>query len=136
LKTNLLFIYGSLLSRGVNHHLLLEQGAIPYSLNASIKGELYLIEWYPGLVLQENKTVIGEVYQLNDPEKAFTYLDEYEGADDSKNPEYERVIVPVKVDDRFVECWTYIYLHPVDRSSLIPNGDFISHLNSKKSNFD
>ncbi len=120
----------------MNHHLLLEQGAIPFSLNASIKGELYLIDWYPGLVLNENNTVIGEVYQLNDPEKAFTYLDEYEGADDSNNPEYERVLVSVKMVDEMIQCWTYIYLHPVDKSSLIPNGDFISHLNSKKSNFD
>lgn len=120
----------------MNHHLLLEQGAIPFSLYATIKGELFLIDWYPGLVLHESDTVIGEVYQLNDPEKAFIYLDEYEGADDAKNPEYERVLVSVKVDNEMIQCWTYIYSHPVDKSSLIPNGDFISHLNSKKSNFD
>src|SRR5688572_28349392 len=74
-----LFVYGTLLSTAGHPkgaRLQREAGLIGA---ASMPGRLYRIKHYPGLVegTDPNELVHGEVYALNNPTSALTWLDAY-----------------------------------------------------------
>lgn len=66
---------------------------------AQLNGELYRIDWYPGVVLSDSKTpVFGEVFELKSADH-LSELDAYEGS------EYRRVID--KTSTGLVWVWEY-----------------------------
>lgn len=92
-------------------------------------GKLYRIKFYPGLLhsTDPNDQVYGEVLEIEgDIEDLFVTLDEYEGAN-TGSPEgdhYSRELIEVDLNGDKIECWTYIYLKPVDESKRIESGRF------------
>ena len=138
-KNNLLFVYGTLrrdCPTGAHKQYL--QGA-EFISSAKASGELFLIDYYPGLCLNKNlhngnshsvhaePWVIGEVYLLENNEQ-LKQLDRYEGcASDSPEPhEYTRALIDVLLPNgETLTVWTYIYKNDTAPFALISSGDFL-----------
>jgi gamma-glutamylcyclotransferase (GGCT)/AIG2-like uncharacterized protein YtfP len=87
-----------------------------------VAGALFEIGSYPGMTpaQSEDDTVVGEVFQLADPEALWPELDEYEGN------AYERRDVPVHMDDGgLVNAWVYYYRGDTSGKPRIVSGDWL-----------
>lgn len=128
---NQIFVYGSLRKAfdHPKHSLLADNGRL---LGIGFcQGNLYEIEWYPGVVLSDDPAdrVKGEVYAIHDNlNSVLAALDQYEGySPDSPGASlYVRRIVPVTLEDgTATEAWTYLYNRKPDELKRIPSGDFL-----------
>ena len=124
------FVYGTLMS-GFDHPMsrLLAAGADLLG-PATIRGKLYLITHYPGLLHSDDAgdIVHGELYRLRDVDELMAALDDYEsvGPGHEEPTLYVREVVPVTLGDgSVVEAWTYIYNRPVDEAKRIVSGKFL-----------
>lgn len=124
-----LFVYGTLRkaysSRASSLHHKFLSDAI-FCGTASIKGYLYLLGHYPGLVPDENSPthVQGEIYQIN--KKILATLDEYEEIDpDKTDNEYQRInrIVTNGHGENF-SAWVYVMNQQPEGQQLIVSGDW------------
>ena len=121
--TDLLFVYGTLLS-GIDHPMGRKLRNEATLLGpASTRGRLYQISWYPGLVPSNDGTemVKGELYRLPEPQKSFGWLDEYEAVDSG---EYRRSVGEVFHKDSLLKAWMYIYQGNVAACKWLIGGDF------------
>jgi gamma-glutamylcyclotransferase (GGCT)/AIG2-like uncharacterized protein YtfP len=113
------FVYGTLL-RGSSNHFRME-GA-EFVTAGTVRGRLYGIDWYPGLVLDDaGDEITGEVYQL--PTGLLENLDAFEG------PQYRRVLADVRCRSGHhtpLAAWVWEWLGAVDESRRIIGGDWIS----------
>jgi gamma-glutamylcyclotransferase (GGCT)/AIG2-like uncharacterized protein YtfP len=95
-----------------------------------IEAELYDLGDYPGAKLSEPESgqqVKGEVYRLRDHELATNVLDEYEEFFPSRPQRslFVRKLVSVQMQDgRKRIAWAYLYNRAVDKTKLIPSGDY------------
>ena len=126
-----LFVYGTLLSAAGHPKgaRLQREGRLIGA--ASIPGRLYRIKHYPGLVegTDPSGLVHGEVYALNNPASALTWLDAYEGIQPEaiERNEYERVERPVRLaSGEPLTAWVYLYRKDVAPHRLIPDGRWVS----------
>ncbi|RPJ35562.1 MAG: gamma-glutamylcyclotransferase [Verrucomicrobiaceae bacterium] len=114
------FVYGTLRRGGSNHFRM--DGA-EFVAAGTVRGRLYHIDWYPGLVLDENAgEVPGEIHQVS--AGMLDELDRFEG------PQYRRVRVEVNGggDHRSpLSAWLWEWLGPVDEGRRIISGDWLSH---------
>ena len=128
---NLLFVYGTLLHDS-NHEMavLLRENSTPLG-EATLKGTLYKIAWYPGVVIDERvgTHVYGELVALHDM-ILLAPLDEFEGigGNASKPYEYVRKEVEVMTVDGPVLAWCYVYNHSVEGRTVIKSGRFTDAL--------
>lgn len=121
-EPELVFVYGTL-RRGASNHWRME-GAECLGM-ASVRGQLYRIDWYPGLVLDPGgERVLGEVYQVA-PE-LLANLDAFEGATGGRDDEYRRLIVQARwvAGNRCEYAWAWEYTGPVDPAKRIDPGDW------------
>jgi gamma-glutamylcyclotransferase (GGCT)/AIG2-like uncharacterized protein YtfP len=118
MKDGLVFVYGTLRCGGSNHFRM-EKAA--FLSPAMVRGRLYQIDWYPGLVLDETgDEICGEIYEL--PPGLLDELDRFEG------PAYRRVRVQATSggDPKSPVCaWLWEWLGPVDESRRIRSGDWL-----------
>jgi gamma-glutamylcyclotransferase (GGCT)/AIG2-like uncharacterized protein YtfP len=127
-KTDYLFVYGTLRSayegNAKKEYL---QGA-DFVSPAKTRGKLYMVDYYPGLVLSETEHwALGEVYLIEN-EAQLHELDVYEGcAKKSPQPhEYERKIIPAVLSSgELVNAWAYVYKQDTSKFDLIDSGDFL-----------
>ncbi|MET0356521.1 MAG: gamma-glutamylcyclotransferase family protein [Cellvibrio sp.] len=129
IKSDYLFVYGTLRSACESDaHKQYLQGA-DFVSPAKTRGKLYLVDYYPGLVLSETEHwAMGEVY-LIESEAQLHELDVYEGcAKKSPQPhEYERRIVnTVLSSGELINAWAYIYKQDTSNFSVIDSGDFLA----------
>ena len=69
--------------------------------DAKVRGSLYDLGEYPGLILNEsNSTVIGEVYEVDD--QLLNELDDFEASSN-----YVRKPVEISVGTDRRKCWAY-----------------------------
>ncbi|MCB1308002.1 MAG: gamma-glutamylcyclotransferase [Leptospiraceae bacterium] len=141
--SEMLFVYGTLRADYEHpcHHIILTHGT--HVSHAWTHGRLYLIDYYPGLILsrQSGERVHGELYRLDNPGPVFLMLDAYEGCgpDDASPTEYVRRMVHVfpapaqastttaeLESDQPLEAWTYIYNWSVPEDRRILSGDFLN----------
>lgn len=119
-----IFVYGTL-RRDANsemHHLLAEYAE--FVSDASYRGKLYRIDYYPGAVPSDNPSdvVQGEVHLLHQADVVLPLLDQYEecGPEFSEPNEYSRQKQSVLLKDgRLVTAWVYVYNHPTEGLDLI-----------------
>ena len=105
-----IFVYGQF--RDSNKSLL---GKAMFCGKASIQGKLYRVnDFYPGVVLNENGRVWGDVYLINS--SVLPSLDKFEG------DEYKRTKVRTSTD---LVCWVYEYNLGVSGFKEILGGDWI-----------
>ena len=104
----------------------------------TVKGQLYNLGWYPGLILGDDHSpsvvdrtlaVAVEVYEAPqdtlEASKVLTQLDTYEGYSAS-SPEHSLYLrKPVFTEDG-QEVFIYEYNHPVSEDQLIPSGDWMN----------
>lgn len=127
-KIDYLFVYGTLRhAHASGAHRTYLQGA-DYVSPAKIRGQLYRVDYYPGLVLSETEHwALGEIYLLGN-ESQLHELDVYEGCA-KKSPlphEYERRLVDVHLaSGERITAWTYIYIQDTSELELISSGDFL-----------
>ena len=125
-----LFVYGTLLSRlGHSMHQVMKQEA-RFIGPATYQGQMYLVSGYPGAVPSDNADdrVVGEVWELDDPDQAFDMLDVYEGCEESR-PEFKRDRVKVRLDDgREIDSWIYMFDQPIEGRERIVSGNFVRFL--------
>ncbi len=116
-----LFVYGSLRrdAEGRSHPLLADATCLGA---ATVRGALYKVDWYPGLVLDpEGGAVRGDLFELP-PARAdamIAALDDYEGG------VYRRRLATAQVEGgEALETWVYAYTGGVQGFATIPSGDF------------
>lgn len=118
-----LFVYGTLLSHtGKEKSLQLAREADLVG-PATIRGLLYRISWYPGLVEGEG-CVHGEVHKLRDPERSLSWLDAYESISPGRaDNEYERVERQVRLAaGSGLTTWVYLYRRDVSAATRVADG--------------
>lgn len=117
-----LFVYGTL-RKGLNHpmHQVLARHAGFVGMG-SFQGKLYDLGGYPGAVASNELSdkVQGEVYGLQEAERIFQLLDEYEGS------EFRRERVSISFENgKEVRSWIYLYQRPTRLLKIIPSGDYM-----------
>ena len=123
---NALFAYGTLM-RGKRGHELIRPHLRAMVAGAFVeRAALVRIDWYPGLVLQDNGSVRGELFQLEESAAALGRLDEYEDFHGYDQPEslFRRSLVRVRTEDREALAWTYTYVGSIDGLSFIESGEW------------
>lgn len=116
---DLLFVYGTLRSEFDNRYTRLLRAEARLIGPATVLGSIFRISHYPGFRLEPAGEVLGELWQLNSPEKTLAELDEYEGE------EYSRVAVEVsKGQKAWITAWIYEYRVQPEESRRIASGDF------------
>jgi len=114
------FVYGTLRRGGSNHFRM---AGAEFIAPATVRGRLYRIDWYPGLVADDCAgEVIGEIHRL--PAAMLHALDEYEG------PEYRRVRMAVRCaagdGETPREAWVWLWTGAVSESRRIAGGDWLA----------
>jgi gamma-glutamylcyclotransferase (GGCT)/AIG2-like uncharacterized protein YtfP len=124
-----LFVYGTLRKEcetGAHKEYL---GGADFVSPAKIRGQLFMVDYYPGLVLSETEHwAAGEIYLL-ESEAQLHDLDVYEGcAKKSPRPhEYERRIAEVVLTSgEILQAWAYVYQQDTSTLSTIASGDFLN----------
>jgi gamma-glutamylcyclotransferase (GGCT)/AIG2-like uncharacterized protein YtfP len=132
--TDLLFVYGTLLQSGNAFAEYLKQHC-NYLLDGKIKGLLFDIGDYPGLILSTDAEgyVYGSIYQLNNINENLKIIDNYEGfGPDQDQPNlFVRVNQPVETGDGILNAWIYVYNLPLNGHQLIVSGRYNVFLNQK-----
>ena len=123
-----LFVYGSLRRNGSHNHLL---DSATWLSQAHTKGKLFVIDWYPGLILDiqegSSQNVVGDVYQDITP-NLFAQLDRYEG------DAYDRKIIQVTTNSgSTLYVHAYIYNQDVTRKKTIVSADWLKYLKEQPS---
>ncbi len=116
------FVYGTLRAGASNHFRM--AGAEPLG-PATVRGRLYRIDWYPGLVIDpEACPVTGELYAVEAAH--LQALDAFEGLPpgEMECEEYRRVKVAVAVAGGGREAWVWEWRGPVDEAARIGSGDW------------
>jgi gamma-glutamylcyclotransferase (GGCT)/AIG2-like uncharacterized protein YtfP len=125
-----LFVYGTLL-QDFNHKVRQEiEEHLQFISKATIKGALYDLGNYPGYVEELAGDVQGELYLVNEIDKVFKVLDEYEGLFNDE-PEYSRKKIAVQLPGgENVESWIYIFQQQLrPEHKRIIDGDYIAYVN-------
>lgn len=118
------FVYGTLRRGGSDHFRMTEAEFVS---EGTILGRLYGIDWYPGLVVDDDGGEIrGEIYRVEPGHLA--ELDLFEGlpAGDTEGSEYRRVqATVVRQDSRTVSAWVWEWRGPTDESRRLAGGDWL-----------
>ncbi len=127
MSKHLVFVYGTLKRGGARAMPEVFPGA-KFVGRASVRGRLYDLGEYPGLLLGgTDSTVAGEVYEVDDG--TLNRMDDIEAADD-----YLRRRVEVSLDAGARACWVYVAERDPEfysRHTLIASGDWIEHVRTK-----
>lgn len=130
-RSHYLFVYGTLRKEcetGAHKEYL---GNADFVSPAKIRGHLFMVDYYPGLVLSETEHwAIGEIYLLEN-ESQLHDLDVYEGcAKKSPQPhEYERRMTEVVLySGEILQAWVYVYQQNTRDLDRINSGDFLNRI--------
>jgi gamma-glutamylcyclotransferase (GGCT)/AIG2-like uncharacterized protein YtfP len=127
MNKHLVFVYGSLRRGGVGAMSIRFPNS-KFIANAQVNGSLYDLGAYPGLLLDESKSLVtGEVYEVDD--EILNQLDEFESSSD-----YLRRQVNVDIGNDITKSWIYVPEHSSEFNSertLIKSGDWMEHTETK-----
>jgi gamma-glutamylcyclotransferase (GGCT)/AIG2-like uncharacterized protein YtfP len=128
------FVYGSLRT-GAGGPMQAWLAAAARSIgDARVRGRLFVVDWYPGLVLGGETWVRGELWVLDDP-AILLPLDAYEGCgpDDRLPHEFVRTRVSVHPErGDAVEAWVYAYAGPTQSLAVIASGDWLEDASRRR----
>lgn len=121
---DLVFVYGTLRRGGTNHFRMSGADLVTEGV---VKGRIYRISWYPGLVLGDEGEVKGEVYSVDAGQ--LLELDAFEGlsAGEIEGSEYRRVkAVVFRPGGKTLSAWVWEWIGPFDGKDLLAQGDWIA----------
>jgi pyruvate carboxylase len=125
MKKEKIFVYGTL-RKGFPLHKYLSDKA-RFIGKGTIRGRLYDLGNYPGVLPSEAGEVQGELYELEDGSKHLNKLDEIEGLD-LMNPEnslFVRALTEVRLsDNKTIQAWAYFLPSKPPGARLIVDGDY------------
>ena len=119
----LVFVYGTLRLGASNHHRMAGAECLG---PAKVQGDLYKIDWYPGLVPNHGAgRVAGEVYRVSS--ELLRQLDEFEGVTGGEQDEYRRVIKDVEMGDGqgSQRVWLWEYQKSVKELQPVTDNDWV-----------
>lgn len=120
----LLFIYGTLRREGRAHGMM--QSA-KFRDTAKISGRIVHVDQYPGLLLDSNTMVTGELYWAD--ENLLQELDRYEGCFETP-PLYTREeVMATDEDGKTHQAQTYVFQQLAPHHETIEHGDWIKYIN-------
>lgn len=72
--------------------------------------------------------MIGDLYELRDPNPTLAALDEYEGLSGvDQPPEFQRVLTTAMLEQgAALPAWVYVYNWPIAEECRILSGDFLN----------
>jgi len=109
------FVYGTL-RRGGSNAFRMDAGE--WLGSATVRGRLYKIDWYPGLVLDPaGDPIPGDLFEVGVAQLA--ELDEFEGvsAAEVEGSVYRRVeTIATRPDGSTVTAWIWEWIGPVDEA--------------------
>jgi gamma-glutamylcyclotransferase (GGCT)/AIG2-like uncharacterized protein YtfP len=125
MNKHLVFVYGTL-RRGDAGSMSVRFPGSTFVDDAKVSGSLYDLGAYPGLLLNESKSlVMGEVYEVDD--ELLNQLDEFEASS-----HYLRKQVEISTGTSSRRCWVY---EPDPQfysfRTLITSGDWIEYAKTK-----
>ncbi len=135
-ETTDLFVYGSL--RKDFYHPVHQYISKYFTFisEAQVKGLLYDLGEYPGAIVSDEACITGELYSIirnDDFLTAIELLDAYEGVNDEVEfPLYKREIGEVIYNGRTIKAWVYWYAGDLKDKILIPSGNFMDIIESKR----
>jgi gamma-glutamylcyclotransferase (GGCT)/AIG2-like uncharacterized protein YtfP len=117
-----IFVYGSLRrdATGTAHPLLRDARFLGA---ATVRGQLYRVDWYPGLVLSPDEGAVhGELFELTPDhlDRTIAALDDYEGGGFRRR----RTVASLEGSEEALDTWTFAYLGPTHSLERIGSGDF------------
>lgn len=125
------FVYGTLRPGGAAEE---KMRGCQWCGSATVRGSLFQIQWYPGLVLDDSGKVAGDLFEV--PDEKMEALDAYEACrtEDPEPHEYRRVkVIARDSDGGESEVWVWEYILPVQPEARIVDGDWIVfQVNSKR----
>jgi gamma-glutamylcyclotransferase (GGCT)/AIG2-like uncharacterized protein YtfP len=89
-----------------------------------LRGDLYAVTWYPGLV-EGDRLVRGDLFDV--PDDLVPMLDEFEGWFPDRPDRSEYVRLADRLVDPDVEAWVYRWRGPVSNGILVAHGDWLEH---------
>ncbi|MGM0806187.1 MAG: gamma-glutamylcyclotransferase family protein [Bacillota bacterium] len=126
MKKQLVFVYGTLRKEGSNAHYL--QNATYIEHRCYAEGQLYDTGCgYPALVLEKNKWVTGELYEVTTEE--LKRLDELEDFVENRADNlYDRIVVKIKTSVGDIEAIMYVMNAITNDFISIEENDWIKYL--------
>jgi gamma-glutamylcyclotransferase (GGCT)/AIG2-like uncharacterized protein YtfP len=120
-----LFVYGTLRGGSTLPPARLLARRATFACTASVRGALFHLGSYPGLVIDDaaDDWIPGDVFSLPDDRDLLAALDAYEGcgAGDPQPHAYQRVAARARRDDGVeIDVWVYAYRGAVLRERRIP----------------
>ena len=111
--TDLVFVYGTLLSGEANHHLL--KGATFCGTHTTIpKFRMLHLGSYPGVVSNGSHAIHGEIYEID--KRILKQLDRLE--------DYPILYDRKRIQTPWGRTWIYLYLGERDGYAVIPSGSW------------
>ena len=128
MKKYLVSCYGSLRRGMSNHQYYLSDSEYKGTFSTEPEYTLHSLQWYPGLKLNGNTSVVMEVYEVD--EKTLTNLNRLEGYyPGEKSTFYDRI----EINTPWGKAFTYIYVNELSKDSIVESGDWVAYKNEQKS---
>ncbi len=138
-RQELLFIYGTL-RRGAQFPLEKFLGRwVVFLGKAMYQGRLLDLGAYPGLIPSDRTAdrVVGDLYRVLDAKTVFSRLDVYEDyrPDQPEQSLYLRLLETVHLQNGSTrKAWIYVYNGSREGTRVIPGGDYVQYLASRRKN--
>jgi gamma-glutamylcyclotransferase (GGCT)/AIG2-like uncharacterized protein YtfP len=130
-----LFVYGTLRPPFTNSSAMFLRQNSQFVSEVTFAGLLFDLGNYPGAIYQADAEtrVQGTLYNIGAKKSTLLdYLDDYEGtgSDYPVPHEYVRSVIPVWLDNDWVDCWIYLFNLSTNGKLAIASGDYVAY--SKK----
>ena len=128
MKKYLVAVYGSLRSGMGNHQYYLSDSEYKGTFSTEPEYTLHSLQWYPGLKLNGNTSIVMEVYEVD--EETLKNLNRLEGYyPGEKSTFYDRI----EINTPWGKAFTYIYVNELSKESIVESGDWVMYKNEQKS---
>lgn len=121
------FLYGGLMRGFETHESLNLDTMTDFLGGASCRGTLYDLGEYPGMTLEGNGRVLGELYRPRNDE-AIPLMDRHEDYHPESRQGSTYVRRLEEMVDRDLKAWVYVYNGPTNGYEVIESGSWREHL--------
>ena len=128
MKKYLVAVYGSLRSGMGNHQYYLSDSEYKGTFSTEPEYTLHSLQWYPGLKLNGNTSVVMEVYEVDEEVlKTLNRLEGYRYGEPATF--YDRI----EINTPWGKAFTYIYVNELSKDSIVESGDWVAYKTEEKS---
>jgi len=126
MKKYLVAVYGSLRKTMSNYQYYLSDSEYKGTFPTEPEYTMHSLQWYPGLKLNGNTSVVMEVYEVD--EEVLKNLNRLEGYRYGEPATfYDRI----EINTPWGKAFTYIYVKELSKNSIVESGDWVEHLQKK-----